>query len=132
MTVKSRRARSSSIDVAELDPVRPPEVGVVVVGPEGRDLEDLAVVPDGDRPEPVLVDGVREERDDRLGQRVRGEVPVVRAPAEDDVAQRAADDVRGVAGRPERLEQVVDGAGDRVRDGGRPAGRARQLRPRNR
>ena len=31
LTVKSRRARSSSSDVAELDPVRPPEVGVVVV-----------------------------------------------------------------------------------------------------
>ena len=53
--------------VAELDAVRPPEVGVVVVGPERRDLEDLVVVPDGDRAEPVLVDGIREERDDRSG-----------------------------------------------------------------
>ena len=65
--------------VAELDPVRSPEVGVVVIRPERRDLEDLVVVADGDRAEPVLVDGVREERDDRLGQRPRREVPVLAA-----------------------------------------------------
>ena len=75
-------ARQVDLDrVAELDPVRPPEVGVVVVGAEGRDLEGLAVAPDGDRPEPVLVDRAREELDDALGQCVRREVPVVgRAP----------------------------------------------------
>ena len=55
--------------VAELDAVWSPEVGVVVVGPERRDLEDLVLVPDRHRAEAVLVDGIREERDDRLGQR---------------------------------------------------------------
>ena len=61
-------ARQVELDgVAELDAVRSPEVGVVVVGPEGRDLEDLAVAPDGDGPEPVLVDGAREELDEPFG-----------------------------------------------------------------
>ncbi len=64
-------ARQVELDrVAELDPVRAAEVGVVVVGPEGRDLEVLAVAPDRDRPEPVLVDGAREELDD-LARAVR-------------------------------------------------------------
>ena len=119
--------------VAELDPVRPPEVGVVVVGPEGRDLErprrraGRATVPNA-----VLVDRAREELDDPFGQGVRGEVPVGGRPAEEDVAQRPADDVGGVAARPERLEQVADGRRDRAVDGVRPTGRGRQLRPRKR
>ena len=48
--------------VPELDPVRPPEVGVVVLGAERRDLEHLAVAADRHRPERVLVDGAREQR----------------------------------------------------------------------
>ena len=64
--------------VAELDPVRSPEVRVLVVRPEGRDLDDLLAGPDGDRPEAVLVDGAREDVDDPVRQGVRGEVPVGR------------------------------------------------------
>ena len=123
-------ARQVGFDrIAELDPMGTPEVGVVVVGPEGRDLEMLAVAPDGDRPELVLVDGVGEELDDLLGQCLRGEVPVGRDAPEDDVAQRTADDVRRVTGPPDRRQQVVDGSRDRCLDRGR---RTRQLRPRNR
>ena len=39
LTVKSRRARSATTSVAELHPVRPAEVGVVVLAAERRDLE---------------------------------------------------------------------------------------------
>ena len=42
LTVKSRRARSCVEVVPELDPVGPAVVGVVVLEPEGRDLEHLA------------------------------------------------------------------------------------------
>ena len=123
-------ARQVGFDrIAELDPMRTAEVGVVVVGPEGRDLEVLAVAPDGDRPELVLVDGVREERDDLLGQCFRGEVPVGRDAPEDDIAQRTADHVCRVTGPPDRPQQVVDGSRDRCLDRGR---RTSQLRPRNR
>ena len=108
-------AREVELDrVAELDPVRSPEVGVVVVGPEGRDLEDLAVASDGDRPEPVLVDGAGKERDDLLGQCIGREVPVGRLSLEDDIAQRTTDDV----GRVARLTRASR-AGR-----GRPAGMA--------
>ena len=82
LTVKSRRARSSSIVVAELDPMRPAEVGVVVVGPEGRDLECLAVAADGHRAEAVLVDRAGEQLDEPLGPGVGGEVPVGGRPIE--------------------------------------------------
>ena len=52
-----------------------------------------------------------------------------RLPPEDDVAQRSPDDVCGVAGPPDRPQQVVDGSRDRCLDRGR---RTSQLRPRNR
>ena len=81
--------------------MRAPEVRVVVVAPERRDLVLLALPADGDGPEPVLVDGVGEDRLRLLGQCVRGQVPVVSRPAEQGVAERAADDVGGVTGRPE-------------------------------
>ena len=118
--------------VAELDVVRSPEVGVVVVGAEGRDVERRPVAPDADRAERVLVDRPGHELHDPLGQGVRGEIPVVRRPTEHDVAQRPADDVGRLSVRPERLEQGADGRRDRAVDGVRPTGRGRQLRPRNR
>ena len=102
--------------VGELDVMRPPEVGVVVVGAEGRDL-DLAdgrvAGPDGDRPERVLVDGVVEQRLGLLGPGGRGQVPVPRRHAQQRVAQRAADDPGGVAGRLERGQDVQDRRRDR-------------------
>ena len=123
-------ARQIDLDrVAELDPERPPEVVVVVIGPEGRDLEDLARLPDRDGPEAVLVDGARKELDQAFGACVRREVPIGREPVEGQVAQRAADDVGRVTGRPERPEQAIDGGRDRVPDDDRTP---RQLRPRNR
>ena len=115
--------------VAELDAVRSAEVGVVVVGPERRDLEDLAVAADGDRPEPVLVDGAREGLEELFRASARREVPVERLAAQHEVAQRTADEVRRVPGLPERAEQAVDRTRDRLPDVGR---RPRQLRPRNR
>ncbi len=72
--------------LAELDVMRTAEVRVVMVDAEGRDLEVLAIAPDGHRPELVLVDGVREERDDLLGECLRGKVPVVGLAPQDDVA----------------------------------------------
>ena len=59
--------------VAELDAMRPPEVGVVVVGAEGRDLVDLAVAAHRHRPEAVLVD--------RVGQAARASPRVGRSVA---------------------------------------------------
>ena len=50
--------------VPELDAVGPAVVGVLVVDPEGRDLEDAAVPAHGHGPEAVLVDGAREQLDD--------------------------------------------------------------------
>ena len=111
--------------LGELDPVRPPEVGVVVVAAERRDLVQLAAARHGHRPEPVLVGGLREELQEPFGQRVRGQVPVGRRAAEQHVAQRTADHVAGLARRPERLEELGDRTGDRVLD-------RRQLRPRKR
>ena len=64
--------------VAELDPVGTPEVGVVVIGPEGRDLVDRVALADRHGPELVLVDGAREDGQQPVGSRVRGEVPVAR------------------------------------------------------
>ena len=125
-------ARQVDLDrVAELDPVRSPEVGVVVVGPEGRDLEGLAVAADRDGPEPVLVDGPGEQLDEPLRTGVGGQVPVGRPAFEQDVAQRSTDDVCRVPGLPQRPEQIAHGRRDLVVEGGRRR-RIGQLRPRNR
>ena len=56
--------------VAELDPVRSPEVGVVVVGPEGRDLEDRRRRA-GRRPSRTGSRRRRRERARRAGPAVR-------------------------------------------------------------
>ena len=82
LTVKSRRARSASSDVAELDPVRPPEVGVVVVGPERRDLvlvaaARTATVPNGSR-RPRR--GRASSSPLRAARRWRGPSPAARRP----------------------------------------------------
>ena len=111
-------AREVGLDgVPELDPMRAPEVGVVVVLAERRDL-DVAMVgrANGDGPEPVLVDRAGEERLDPVRPGVGGEIPVVRLAAEHDVADRAAHDIRGVAVRPQGPEHVQDGPGDGVGD----------------
>ena len=106
LTVKSRRARSTLERRPELDPVRPPEVGVVVVAPERRDLVLVAARADGDRPEPVLVDGAREER----RASAPGSASVARSQSS---ARRPSSASRseppttyaGVAGGPERPEE---------------------------
>ena len=138
LTVKSRRARSTSIVVAELDPVRTAEVGVVVVGPERRDLEHVAVVADGDRPERVLVDGAGKELDRACsGSASSRQVPVGRSPAQQGVAQRSTHDVRRMPGRRAAHRGLPAG---RARPGSRPrrrpavdrVGLGRQFRPRKR
>ena len=117
--------------VAELHPVRPAVVGVLVLAAEGRDLELDAVAAHRDRPEPVLVDGAREQRADLLGAGIRGEVPILRGAAEQQVAQGTADHVRGMARVPEGPAESDDVGRDAVRgDGSRS--RPAQLRPRNR
>jgi hypothetical protein len=114
--------------------VRAPEVGVVVVAPEGRDLVVHPVATDDDGSEPVLVDRVRQESRRLPGERGRREVPARRRrPAGEDVARPAADDVGRVALRPEGLEDRVDRRGDGLGDRRLvdPGGVA-QFRPRNR
>jgi hypothetical protein len=59
-----------------------PEVGVLVVAAEGRDLEDVALAPDADRPEPVLIGGSGEDLEEAVGACVGGEVPVGGGTAE--------------------------------------------------
>ena len=119
LTVKSRRDEVLDQVVAELDAMGPAVVGVVVLDPEGRDLEHLALAAHGHGPEAVLVDRAREQLDDLRRPGVGGEVPVGGRAAEQGVAQRPADDVRGVPVAPQPVE---DGA-DRRRDLGREARR---------
>ena len=95
--------------VPELDPVRAPEVGVVVVGPEGRDLVDRVALADRDGPELVLVDRAGEDGEEPVRSRVGREIPVLGRPAEERVPDRAADDVRRVAVRPQPLHERADG-----------------------
>jgi hypothetical protein len=106
----------------------PPEIGVVVVGPEGRDLKLVTGTPDGDRPELVLVDGVLEQRSGLLGQRRAGQVPVAARPSEKGVSQGPADDIRRMSRAPERSKEVVD----RVRDRAAQVVGMAQFRPRKR
>ena len=90
---------------------------------------------DRDRPELVLVDGAREQLERAFGQRGGGQVPVLRRPAQEAVAERPTDDVRRVATGPERAEQAVDDVRDRAFEvgwGRHVARSGRQFRPRNR
>ena len=115
----------------ELDPVGPPEIGVVVVAPERGDLVLDAVALDGHRAERVLVDRAREQGLEHLRPGVGRQVPVVRRPAQEDVAERAADHVGRPPVAPEDLENRLDRAGNP--GGDRAVGLVRdQLRPRNR
>ena len=106
----------------ELDPVGPPEVGVVVLAPERRDLVLGLAPPHRHRPERVLVRGVGEDGERLVGQRVGREIPVLRRLAQRRVAERPADDVHGVSGTPQRGHQLANrvgnGPGDRAGDGG--------------
>ena len=134
--VRSRRARSTLDRVAELDPVRPTEVGVVVVGAERRDLVDVATV-DGSRPSRT---GSRRRSPGsapgpaRAARRMRGPSPRPGARGARRAASRRRRTPRGRRPRGSR-------AGRGPRTGSRPAGsaravasgsRRRQFRPRNR
>jgi hypothetical protein len=88
------------------------EVGVLVLGAEGGDLEHLAIAPDGHGAEPVLVRGTREQRDQPVRAGVRGQVPVGRLAAQERVPERPPDDERGVAGVDEAIDERVDGRRD--------------------
>jgi hypothetical protein len=94
--------------VAELDPMWPPEIGVLVVGAEGRELVDIAALADRNGPEAILVDGAGEELDEPVGAGIGGQVPVGRLAAEEDVPERAPDDVTGMARRPQPFEDSED------------------------
>ena len=124
--------------VAELDPVRPAVVRIVVLGAEGGDLEQLVVAAHGHRAEAVLVGRPGKQLDDPVGARVGGQVPVGGAAIEEGVAQGPADDVRRVAVVAEAIEDRGDGRRNRGREavrrrGGVRAGHGRpQLRPRKR
>ena len=122
--------------VAELDPVRPPEVGVVVVGPERRDLEARRRRA-GPRPSRT---GSRRPRPGRAPAIRSGSASVARSQSP---AGRPSDASRSeppttyaaVPGRPERLRGASrTGGRDRRRRWrhGRAGLRRRQLRPRNR
>ncbi len=114
--------------VAELHAMWPPVVRVVVVGAERRHLVELAAMADHHGPERVLVYRIREQLEDLIGARVGRQVPVQGGPAEQYIAQRAADNVRDTPGRPQEPHDFVDGTRDRCRER-RLVG---QLRPRNR
>ncbi len=68
---------------------------------------------DRDRPESVLVDRAGEDLHDPLGQGIGGEVPVVGLAAQQHVAERPANDVRGVAVGAQDLDDVRDAGRDR-------------------
>ena len=121
----------------ELDPVGPPEVGVVVVAPERRDLVLGVVPPDGDRPERVLVRGVGEdgERLARAARRSRGPSP---SPAWPSAVSRS-DPPTTYAAWPachsaaiSSVDVVGNGLGDRRRVDRAASGGVAQFRPRNR
>ena len=125
--------------VPELHAVGPAVVRVLVLDPEGRDLEDPAVPAHGHGPEAVLVDGPREQLDDLGRSRVGGKVPIGRRAVEQRVAQRTADDVGRVPVATQPVEDRVHGRGDlgreacRRRRGVRAGHRAwPQFRPRKR
>jgi hypothetical protein len=98
----------------ELHPVRPPEIGVVMVGPERRDLVLVTVAPDAHGPEPVLVRGVGEERRGLLGEGGRREIPVRNGSSQERVTKRSTNDIRRMSGVPERSEEVLDQVRDRA------------------
>jgi hypothetical protein len=122
--------------LAELHPVRPAEVRVLVLGAEGGDLVDVGVAADRHRPEPVLVDRAVEERDEVFREGVGGEGPVGGLAAAQGVAQGPSHDVRGVAGRVQVVEDIDHRGGDEPREplrGGVRSGHgAGQFRPRKR
>ena len=91
----------------ELDAVRPPEIGVVVVAPERRDLVVDPASADRHGAEPVLVCRILEQARRPFRQGRGREVPVARRQPGEDVADGSAHDVRGVARSPQRREQVV-------------------------
>ena len=109
----------------------PPEIGVVVVRAEGRDVVDLDAAAHPDRSEAVLIRRVRDQFLDALGEGIRGEVPIDRDPPAEHVPERAANHIGRVPVRPERLEQLDDGPRDRRPDRRLVVG-AGQFRPRNR
>ncbi len=119
-------AREIQLDrVGELDPMRTSEVGVVVIGTQGRD-RDVAgrrvMGRDDDRPERVLVQGMGEERKGLLGQRGRRQIPVVGHATQQRVAHGATHHVRRMLGAPQGGQQPEDRCRDRGRDGGRSVG----------
>jgi len=104
-----------------------------MIGPKGRDLEHVAAVADGHRPEGVLVDGARKQRHDLIGERARGEVPIRGGPVEEDIAKRSSDGIRGVPGAGQCGQDAANGMRDSSRDPLRSFDAlARQFRPRKR
>ena len=119
--------------VAELDPVGPPEVGVLVVGPERRDLERLAVLAE---PRPSRT-GSRRRRPGNSSTIRSGRASVARSQsatvaAEHPVAERATDHVRGVASGLEDRDDVEDLGRQRADRCRARTVVVRQFRPRNR
>jgi hypothetical protein len=83
----------------------------------------LVARPNGDRSEAVLVLGAWKQRQEAIRSGARGEIPVLGFAPEDGVPDRSADDVGGVALRPQPVEERSNRVGDRD---------LYQLRPRNR
>jgi hypothetical protein len=105
-----------------------PEVGIVMVRPEGRDLVLVTAAPDRDGSEPVLICSVLEERGGLLRKGRGREVPVDRRATEQRIPQRATDDIGGVTVVPQDPQELPDRARDRA---GQVAAVA-QFRPRKR
>ncbi len=88
----------------ERDFVRSAIVRVSGFGPVGRHLDDIMFASDfpirkkrgdfhADRPEIVLIEAVREEREDLVRCRVGRDVPVLRLARKQKVADASADDI---------------------------------------
>jgi hypothetical protein len=73
---------------------------VFVLAAERRDLVGDAVAAYDDGPEAVLVERLRVKGEEPLGAGVGREIPVRGRPTEESVAERAADDVRGMPRGP--------------------------------
>jgi len=110
VTVKSRRARSSSIE----SPTRRCRVAVIrvrdVAAERGYLVLGVGMTHDHG-PEPVLVQRAREQALDPFRRRVRRQVPIRGLAAEQRVAQAAAHDICGVPASRRVASNSPTGAG---------------------
>ena len=110
----------------ERDLARVTVVGVAGLDPIRRHLDLVAAVPHDDRTEAVEIERAAEDLLDLLRRGAGRDVPVVRVDAANGIADRAADDVRLVAGSDELRDDALHvGRDAQLGEGGR--GHSRSL-----